>query len=297
MKVPKYNYAVKNNLISNLNKALFYLVPIVVFGSFLNIQSYRKVVSSIDSVSPIESDRNYELTGDQMVYIKANSLTPVTDKVWPHSYQIMYGQFLLPFYKRKPNMKFLEVGLGCGMPYGPGASVALWRKLIPKAEIWEADSDTQCVKQARKDGLLDGINTVTGNQGDVKDLDRWIEETGGGKFDVVVDDGSHLNCHIWTTFLKFWPLMKPGGLYFIENIHVGRTKFFSSVETQLCTKDLIVADKMKSILERLTIKGGERQRDEDIEDIKDVKFIFCQKEGCVLGKDEKRYLRKRYRSN
>ena len=117
-------------------------------------------------------------------------------------------------------MKFLEIGLGCDMKYGPGASVALWKKVIPQAEIWEGEYDADCVEKAKEKGQLDGINVLTGDQGDVDVLDRWIEESGGGDFDVIIDDGGHQNCQIWTTFVKFWPLLKPGGLYFLEGTHL-----------------------------------------------------------------------------
>ena len=78
----------------------------------------------------------------------AKSLIPITDKVTTHTYQIMYGKFLLSYYSRNPTMKMLEIGLGCNMGYGPGASVALYRKLFPQAEIWEAEYDGECVKQS-----------------------------------------------------------------------------------------------------------------------------------------------------
>ena len=67
----------------------------------------------------------------------AESLTPpITDKVTVHTYQQMYGKFLLsPYYHQFPTMKMLEIGLGCDMKYGPGASVALYKKLFPKAEL------------------------------------------------------------------------------------------------------------------------------------------------------------------
>ena len=60
------------------------------------------------------------------------------------------------------------------------------------------------------------------------------------------------------------------------------------IKTQFCKRDLVVADKMKSLVERLTIAKG-RQIDTDIESIEgiqDVKFVFCQAEACVLGKKE-----------
>ena len=114
-------------------------------------------------------------------------------------------------------MKFFEIGLGCDMGYGPGASVALWKTLIPDAEIWEGEYDAACVEKALTTGSLDGINVLTGDQGDVNVLDDWIRQS-GGDFDVVIDDGGHQNCQIMTTFLKLWPLLRPGGLYFLEGM-------------------------------------------------------------------------------
>ena len=50
-----------------------------------------------------------------------------TDKVQSHHYEQMYEHRLAPFRDKKTKM--LEIGLGCNMDYGPGASyytVRLW---------------------------------------------------------------------------------------------------------------------------------------------------------------------------
>ena len=60
---------------------------------------------------------------------------PVTDKVAPHEYQLMYGMLLLPLRERPTPPKLLEIGLGCDQRYGPGASVALWQRLFPGVEL------------------------------------------------------------------------------------------------------------------------------------------------------------------
>lgn len=52
-------------------------------------------------------------------------------------------------------MEMLEIGLGCDMNYGPGASVAVWKKLFPRAELWEAEYNGDCVKKAKENGMLD----------------------------------------------------------------------------------------------------------------------------------------------
>jgi len=209
------------------------------------------------------------------VYLEAaRSVQPITDKVTSHTYQIMYGKFLLPYYHQKPSMKMLEIGLGCDMTYGPGASVNLYKKLFPEAELWEAEYNRLCVERNTKAGKLDGIHVVVGDQGNVTVLDSWIEKS-GGNFDVVIDDGGHHNCQIWQSFQKLWPTVNPGGLYFIEDMQVAKNAAYRKATTETCDGNLIVPEKLKEIVDDLLY---DRSRKSDIE------FIFCQSEACVLGK-------------
>mmetsp|Transcript_39730 Transcript_39730/g.71639 ORF Transcript_39730/g.71639 Transcript_39730/m.71639 type:complete len:301 (+) Transcript_39730:309-1211(+) len=203
----------------------------------------------------------------------ARSFRPTTDKVTTHSYQIMYGQFLLPFYLQKPNMKMLEIGLGCNMRYGPGASVSLWKHLFPGAELWEAEYDGNCVEKSMAEGSLEGIHPLVGDQNDVPTLDTWIDQSGGADFDVVIDDGGHEQCQIWTSFQKLWPKVQPGGLYFIEDLQVSRKPKFNQVSSPLCEKGTNVVDNLKDMIDDLA---------HDV--MTDIKFVFCQRESCVLGK-------------
>ena len=45
----------------------------------------------------------------------------VSDKFNDHNYDMMYGMFLMPL-RFIPSPKIMEIGLGCNMNYGPGAS-------------------------------------------------------------------------------------------------------------------------------------------------------------------------------
>lgn len=45
----------------------------------------------------------------------------------------------------------------------------------------------------------------------------------GGEFDIVLDDGSHTNVGIITTFGALWSCVRPGGLYCIEDLGSGYT--------------------------------------------------------------------------
>ena len=219
-----------------------------------------------------------ELLPEEYLFVEsAASLTPITDKITTHSFQTMYGQFLLPYYRRKPNMKMLEIGLGCDMNYEPGASVALWKKLFPQADLWEAEYNATCVELGTKQGKLDGINTLVGDQGNDKVLDGWIEKS-GGNFDVIIDDGGHHNCQIMASFEKLWPTVKPGGLYFIEDLSVGKWRGYQKYSTAKCPKSFIFSQRLKEWMDDIIYEGGYGSRKWD------VHFMFCQAEACVLGK-------------
>ena len=221
---------------------------------------------------------NIELLADEERFVAAaGSFATVTDKVTTHSYYTMYGRFLLPYYRRNPTMKMLEIGLGCDMNYEPGASVALWRKLFPRADLWEAEYNATCVEASKRQGKLDGFNVLVGDQGRNETLDRWIRAS-GGEFDVVVDDGGHHNCQILASFVKLWPTVKPGGLYFIEDLSVGKWRGYQTYSTASCPRSFIFSQRLKEWLEDLIYQGGYGSRKWD------VHFMFCQAEACVLGK-------------
>jgi len=263
-------------LLSKHNQIL--IGAIVAFATLMigmnrtSLNDFPKVISGKE-FSSLGDTAGYLWNGIDIYRNAAIGLKPVTDKVTTHTYQIMYGRFLLPYYHQIPTMKMLEIGLGCNMGYGPGASVALHKKLFPQAELWEAEYNAACVEKHR-DGTLKGINLLTGDQGADTVLDGWIEQS-GGKFDVVIDDGGHQNCQIWHSFLKLWPTVKPGGLYFIEDMQVAKLAQFRGATTETCGKDLIVPEKLKEYMDDLIY---------DIKRKTDVEFIFCQSEACVLGK-------------
>ena len=121
---------------------------------------------------------------------------------------------------KKP-ARMLEIGLGCDMNYGPGASVALWASLFPEAERWEAEFNGTCVAESQRHGLLQNVSVLVGDQGDRDTLVRWKRES-GGTFDVIIDDGGHVNSQILISFEQLWPVLAPGGIYLIEDLQLGR---------------------------------------------------------------------------
>ncbi len=69
-----------------------------------------------------------------------------TDKVTTHHYEGMYEKYLRKYVGT--NVYLLEIGLGCGMVYGPGASAHLWRHYLgPLANIYFLEFDRPCGEQ------------------------------------------------------------------------------------------------------------------------------------------------------
>ncbi|MDA9821055.1 hypothetical protein N9C56_00790 [Paracoccaceae bacterium] len=55
------------------------------------------------------------------------------------------------------------------------------------------------------------------DQSNALELDKFVA-TVGIKFDVILDDGSHVPEHQILTINKLWDLVEPGGIYIIEDI-------------------------------------------------------------------------------
>lgn len=216
----------------------------------------------------------------------AKGFDPFTDKIGNsqgngegHRYHNMYGNFLLPLAASKPTFKLLEIGMGCNMSYGPGASVKLWKELFPDAELWEAEYNAKCVKKAIEKNELEGVNPLVGDQGNLDVLDSWIEQS-GGKFDVIIDDGGHKNCQISRSFEKLWPELNPGGYYFIEDMHVGHEPAYKDC------KGVVMGEMIRDWQQQLIFNEHIKKVPEKIKYPlpKDLIFVHCQAEACVLGK-------------
>jgi len=213
-----------------------------------------------------------------------------TDKVHLHSYQLMYGMFLIPAIQQhkakihsgftKKKFKFLDIGIGCLTGDGPGKSVFLWKQLMKNiGEIWMALGDIECIEKFVKDGHMQGFSIVTGSQDNVTEVQAWVNET-KGEFDVIIDDGGHANHHVlWSFNILFEQALNPGGLYFIEDLQVGHD---SSPVSEPMTSIL------QSWIDELTIRTPSNPSLETLRKKypkpKDVEWIFCQREACVIGK-------------
>jgi hypothetical protein len=104
--------------------------------------------------------------------------------------------------------------------YRPGASLRAWRDYLPNAEVIGVDvqPDTQITEPRIRTLQCDSTDTAA-----VAALRRTA--LAGLRCDVIIDDGSHRSADQLTTLANFFPLLAPGGLYFIEDIGEGSALF------------------------------------------------------------------------
>lgn len=122
---------------------------------------------------------------------------PGTDKAdWCHDYFPAYERVIGGL--RDLPIKLLEIGV-CG-----GGGLKVWASWAPLAIITGIENDpTNVYNEPPR------ITTVCC---DVKEYDP------DRLFDVIIDDGSHCAEDINPAFHRLFPSLRPGGLYFIEDV-------------------------------------------------------------------------------
>jgi len=112
---------------------------------------------------------------------------------------------------RGKNIKILEIG------FGGGDSLKLWGEYFPKAEIYCIDNNLARIEEYNYIPN-DRIKIFYGDQSDASSLIESCNQMGVSQFDVIIDDGSHIDSHITVTFnTLFEKYLSSGGLYFIED--------------------------------------------------------------------------------
>jgi hypothetical protein len=154
-----------------------------------------------------------------------------TDKVTAHAYQLLYGLYLSPI--RYKNIRMLEIGLGCYMGYGPGKSIIVWKEYFSNVTIDILEYDKICGEPFRKD-----VNQLF--LGDQSDLEFLASIRIDNSYDLIVDDGGHSRKQQIHSLIGLWDILKPGGIYVIEDIYfsLGTNKF--QIDYDVSTVEVIL---------------------------------------------------------
>ena len=134
-----------------------------------------------------------------------------------HGYTLLY-ELLFSAIREQP-IALLELGLAVGGPELGGdidrkviaaPSIAMWKDYFPRAAIYGFDiSDFSAMAGDR-------FTFIRGDMGSVDDLMKIAALR--VQFDVIIDDASHASYHQLLALSQLFGLLKPGGLYIIEDM-------------------------------------------------------------------------------
>jgi SAM-dependent methyltransferase len=137
---------------------------------------------------------------ESLEHIFASHQGRLTDR-WAH-YIPIYERHFAKF--RGTECRIMEIGVN------HGGGLQIWKRYFgDKARITGIDIDPRC-REYEEDRIT--IDIIP--QAELGSL-PW------GKFDVVIDDGSHIDKDQSASFNALWPHLKPGGVYLIEDCHYG----------------------------------------------------------------------------
>lgn len=165
-----------------------------------------------------------------------------------HNYAAVYE--VLFAARRQSVRRLLEIGIGTvdakalsnmawQQNYRPGASLRAWRDYFPNALIVGLDIDPKSMLD--DDRVRTAVCDST-NPESVKALPPWIQDAA---FDVIIDDGLHSAEAQQKTLLHFWPLLKSGGCYVIEDIYWNQRE---TAGHPLIHPDSCASDTLRAIL-------------------------------------------------
>jgi cephalosporin hydroxylase len=153
-----------------------------------------------------------------------NSTDKGTEHYEAHGYTDHYEKYI----PSTGNYTLLEIGVW------HGDSLRMWKEYNPEMNLHGVDIDPRVTNHISPDEF----NIHIGDQTDEKFLEDVVNLT--GPLDFVIDDGSHVGEHIVKSFEILWKHVKPGGYYFIEDLHAGQA---DAMNTSIKILDIIDAMK------------------------------------------------------
>ena len=153
-----------------------------------------------------------------------------TDKFGDHNYTLHYQRHFKPYQYKKINL--LEIGVGgYDDPKIGGNSLRMWKSYFPFSKIYSLDIYDKSFLQENR------IKIFKGSQIDKELLINICKKV--DSLDIIIDDGSHINEHVITTFEILFPKLKKGGIYVVEDTQTSYWKNFGGTSKEFNKNDTI----------------------------------------------------------
>lgn len=131
----------------------------------------------------------------------------------------LYADLFEPY--RLSATKVFEIGIRAG------GSIRMWQEYFSKASIYGLDIHNRSVERCKGER----IKALVVDQGDPSQLQKFGNEY--GKFDIGIEDGSHIWNHQIISFKTLWTYIKPGGLYVVEDILTSYEEWLSKSKSNV----------------------------------------------------------------
>lgn len=152
---------------------------------------------------------------------------------WGHNYCKYYEQWFAPI--KGEGITLLELGIGGEDAHLGGASLIGWINYFENGIIGGID----IYDKKELEDYSDRLFTYQGSQDDPIFLNEVIKDLGTP--DIIIDDASHISSLTIKSFEILFPLLKSGGLYFIEDLSCSyRNGFEGSKELKSLTEPTVV---------------------------------------------------------
>ena len=155
-------------------------------------------------LKPEQLECSSELTEISEKYCDLTDKGPHGSYYIKHNYTELYGD-LLRFYRDKP-ISLLEVGVRFG------GSLMMWGDFFEKGEIHGLDID---ISQIKSEIVNERIHLHEGNAYDYSEARKIF---GNKKFDIIIDDGSHILDHQISFMNIYCDFLSDDGVLIVEDI-------------------------------------------------------------------------------
>lgn len=123
------------------------------------------------------------------------------------SYLEVYEDAFRPFKQQAVDL--LEIGVQ------NGGSLEIWSRYFPRARtLTGCDINPRCGALQYADPR---VQVIVGNANEQATFQKIAARSPA--FDIIVDDGSHRTNDVISSFLTYFPLLKPGGIFIAEDMH------------------------------------------------------------------------------
>lgn len=191
-----------------------------------------------------------------------------------HNYTKLYEKYFEEL-RNKP-INFLELGWGgYEDPNAGGESARMWREYFTKARITVLDIHP-------KNNKIDGVKFEQGRQEDKGKAFATFHRN--GEFDVIIDDASHISSLTIQSFKNYFPALKGGGLYVIEDLHSSYDpSYYGDADAAKDPEDRTVFTAMM-FLKQLCDEVNSEFIGKDYVYGYDIEFIHFYKDICFIKK-------------